>query len=104
MTAAAGSSVHVSAPTLTPGLDDLEVGQRFMRIFALHSFGKDEHLTLTLTDRGSVRLFGNLTVSYVVYPVAGGRKTRLVVKLALAADSNSWRARDASYSRSATCS
>ena len=31
---------------LTPGVERLEVGQRFMRIFSLASFAPDEHLTL----------------------------------------------------------
>ena len=31
---------------LTPGVERLEVGQRFMRIFSLASFASDEHLTL----------------------------------------------------------
>lgn len=79
-----------SARTLTPGLDALEVGQRFMRIFTLHSFAKDEHLTLELTHPASVRLFGRLAVSYVVRPALEGTKTRLVVKLVLTARSDSW--------------
>jgi hypothetical protein len=38
---------------LTPGLDELEVGQRFMAIFRLASFEQDRQLTLT-NDRVAV--------------------------------------------------
>jgi hypothetical protein len=70
----------VTSPrTLTPGLDALEVGQTVMRIFRLHSFEKDRHLTLVLEDPGGRRLFGDLAVSYAVFP--RGKETRLVAKL-----------------------
>ena len=64
---------------LTPGLDQLEVGQRVMRIFTLVDFEVGRHLTLELTDAASRRLFGDLVVTYRVTPAAGG--ARLVVKL-----------------------
>ncbi|MFO0666462.1 MAG: hypothetical protein U0174_21080 [Polyangiaceae bacterium] len=79
-----------SPRTLTPGLEALEVGQPVMRIFALRSFVKDEHITLELTDGGAIRVFGKLSVSYVVEPLADGNSTRLVAKLALAAKDESW--------------
>ena len=37
-----------SPDELTPGLDDLEVGQTFMTIFELAEFARDRHLTLRL--------------------------------------------------------
>src|SRR5215208_3125648 len=37
-----------SPDTLTPGLENLSVGQEVMRIFVLSSFEKDRHLTLLL--------------------------------------------------------
>jgi hypothetical protein len=64
-----------SPRTLTPGLEHLEVGQRFMTIFRLVSFEPDDHLTLR--TRG---VFGDVVVSYRVRPLDGGR-TRLAVKL-----------------------
>lgn len=51
---------------LVPGVERLEVGQRFMSIFSLTSFAQDEHITLcnrrtavtyaVLPDRGATRL------------------------------------------------
>jgi len=35
-----------SPSELTPGVERLEVGQRFMMIFSLSSFARDEHITL----------------------------------------------------------
>jgi hypothetical protein len=60
-----------SPPTLTPGLEDLEVGQRFMRIFTLSSFLPDRHVTL-LTG-------GRTAVTYAVQAEPGG--TRLAVRI-----------------------
>lgn len=62
---------------LTPGLDELEVGQRVMTIFRLVEFEPGRHLTLVL-ERGT-RLFGELAISYRVHPSGGG--SRLVAKL-----------------------
>jgi hypothetical protein len=59
---------------LTPGLDDLAVGQRFM-IFTLMSFEPDHHITL-LTDHS---IFGEVALTYRVEPDPRG--TRLAVKL-----------------------
>ena len=56
---------------LTPGLDDLEPGQRFMTIFRLESFVPDEHITLT-TKR--------VAVTYRVTPGADGT-SRLHMRL-----------------------
>lgn len=64
---------------LTPGLEHLEVGQRFMTVFELVEFEPERHITLVL-DRGR-RLFGNLAVTYLVIPHDDGH-SRLVVRLA----------------------
>jgi hypothetical protein len=61
-----------SPQELTPGLDQLEVGQRFM-IFRLASFEPDMHLTLE--HHGP--LFGDVGITYAVTP-----GTRLVMRLA----------------------
>lgn len=52
---------RTSPRRLTPGLERLEVGQRFMTIFRLISFEPDRHVTLL--HRG---LLGEVCVSYVV--------------------------------------
>lgn len=59
---------------LTPGLEALEVGQRFM-IFTLMSFEPDHQITL-LTDHP---VFGEVALTYRVEPDPRG--TRLAVKL-----------------------
>jgi len=66
-----------SPRALTPGLDELAVGQRVM-IFELVEFERDRHLTLVLRDgRG---LFGDVAITYLVAPEADGT-SRLVAKL-----------------------
>ena len=70
-----------SPRTLTPGLDALEVGQRFMRIFELVEFEPGRHVTLRLRDRGlASRLFGSVAVTYLVIGDVAG-PTRLLAKL-----------------------
>ena len=63
---------------LTPGLDRLEIGQRFMTVFELAEFERDRHLTLILTRMS--RVFGDVAVTYRVRPLAESR-SRLLVKL-----------------------
>jgi hypothetical protein len=60
---------------LTPGLDELKVGQRIMSIFELVDFERDRHLTMILARERSKRIFGEIAISYVVLP------RRLLVKL-----------------------
>lgn len=67
-----------SPHTLTPGLEELEVGQRVMTIFELVSFEPGRHLTLRLHRAGA--LFGDVAVSYLVVP-CGSERSRVVVKL-----------------------
>ena len=69
-----------SPQELIPGLTDLHVGQRFMGTFELVEFERDRSLTLLL--RGARWAFGDVAVSYVIEPAAGGR-ARLLVKIVL---------------------
>jgi hypothetical protein len=59
-----------SPRALTPGLERLEPGQRFMTIFRLHAFSPGEHLTLCAR---------NTWVTYAVGPEGSG--TRLAVRV-----------------------
>jgi hypothetical protein len=61
-----------SPRTLTPGLDDLAVGQRFATIFRLASFEPDRHITILTTGN-------RVAVTYAVRP--HGEGSRLLVKL-----------------------
>lgn len=67
-----------SPQTLTDGLDQLELGQRFMTMFELVEFEPDGHVTL-LANRFQW-VFGDVAVSYVVLPAEVGG-CRLLVKL-----------------------
>jgi len=61
---------------LVEGLDQLEVGQRFMTIFRLVSFEENRSVTLDSTTI----LFGRVVCTYWVRPI-GRERSRLVVKL-----------------------
>lgn len=65
---------------LTPGAEQLQVGQRVMSIFRLVAFSPGEHLTILLDSAPARRLFGPFALSYVVRGT-GARTSRLVVKL-----------------------
>jgi hypothetical protein len=67
-----------SPRSLTPGLDALAVGQRFM-IFRLVSFEQGSSITL---DSAS-RLFGRVALTYRISP-GSGAASRLVAKLMVA--------------------
>ncbi|MGI8745658.1 MAG: hypothetical protein ACR2NN_24410 [Bryobacteraceae bacterium] len=60
---------------LTPGLDQLAVGQRVMHIFRLAAFERDRHITVVMDAPRAKRLFGEVAVTYAVRP------GRLAVKL-----------------------
>lgn len=75
-----------SPRVLTPGLDQLELGQSFMTIFELVDFTPGRQLTLKIASPASRRLYGDLAVTYLAVPTASG--SRLIVKLALAANGN----------------
>lgn len=79
-----------SPRTLTPGLERLEPGQMFMRIFVLEDFVVPAHLTLsTPVDSTGERLFGTIRVTYWARPVDATR-TRLLVKLRVAQGRGLW--------------
>jgi hypothetical protein len=63
---------------LTPGLEELEVGQRIMTIFHLASFEPERHLTIVCDGIGR-KLLGNVSSTYTV--VSAGNGSRLVLKL-----------------------
>jgi hypothetical protein len=65
-----------SPPIRTPGLDDLEVGQRFMGIFDLVGFTPGDDITL----RSRGELFGVVVVTYRVRPTSVAT-SRLSVKM-----------------------
>jgi len=69
-----------SPPTLMPGLDALEVGQRMMTWFELVEFERDGHLTVLLKAPVPDALLGRLAASYVVVP-RGETAARLIVKM-----------------------
>jgi pimeloyl-ACP methyl ester carboxylesterase len=60
---------------LIPGLEQLEVGQRFMTIFRLVAFATDRCITLDSTTR----VFGQVAATYSVVPIDADR-SRVVVK------------------------
>ncbi|MGH9929077.1 MAG: hypothetical protein ACREA9_07595 [Pyrinomonadaceae bacterium] len=70
---------------LTPGLDDLAIGQDVMRIFKLTGFENDRHLTLRVRAKsGAAQTFGDIAVSYFIVPAVDDRlinSCRLLVKL-----------------------
>jgi hypothetical protein len=70
-----------SPRSLTSGLEQLQNGVRFMRIFTLQSFETDRQITLLLADRGARRVFGDLAVSYLLVDM--GETSRLVMKLVI---------------------
>ena len=70
-----------SPRTLTPGLEQLAVGQSVMRIFTLVDFAKDRHLTLRIKHgTGAFSLFGDLAITYLIVPEASER-CRLLAKI-----------------------
>jgi hypothetical protein len=70
-----------SPQTLTPGLEQLEVGQPVMRIFDLVAFEPDRSLTLRTRHPPESR-WPTIAVSYVLRPGPPGT-TRLLAKLAI---------------------
>lgn len=68
---------------LTPGVEQLERGQRFL-VFDLVDFEPDHHLT-GVTFPAARRTFGRIAGTYLVRP-AGPASSRLIVKLCISAD------------------
>jgi hypothetical protein len=68
-----------SPQRLTPGLEQLAVGQSVMSLFTLVDFERDRHVT-AITRPALKPIFGEIAASYVVAPRAAGA-SRLLVKL-----------------------
>jgi hypothetical protein len=65
----------------TPGLEELEIGQRVMIIFELVDYVRNDHFTIrTKKDMPRSGIFGDVVVSYVIIPERQGG-CRLLVKL-----------------------
>ena len=67
-----------SPQELTPGVDRLERGDRWMTIFTLADFEPGSHLTFRIRNMRGV--FGDVAMTYAVRPVPEG--TRLLMRLA----------------------
>ncbi len=68
-----------SPQTLTAGLDDIAVGQRFQSVFALVAFESGRSLTMALSSR----LMGRIACTYRADRLSAER-SRIVVKVAVA--------------------
>jgi hypothetical protein len=68
-----------SPQELTPGLEQLEKGQRFVSIFRLADFEQDRSITIEQRSR----VFGHFAVTYVAAE-RGPSRSRLVMRLAWA--------------------
>lgn len=64
-----------SPQEITPGLEQLRVGQRVMTIFRLEGFERDDHITI----RHAGRLFGRVAVTYAVS--RRGEGSRLLARI-----------------------
>ena len=70
-----------SPRALTPGLDQLALGQDVMTIFELVAFEPNRQLTIRIKPRSrAARTFGDIAVSYVIVK-SSTRACRLLVKL-----------------------
>lgn len=65
---------------LTPGMEHLARGQRFMRIFTLVAFETNRHVTLAMHADEARAVFGDVVVTYQVTTQSEGM-SRLVAKL-----------------------
>lgn len=80
-----------SPKILTPGTDQLVLGQRMMKSFKLVDFELEKHLTLLVKDTTPKsesrlefmlsRLYGNIAVSYLIVPSKIPNSCRLLVKI-----------------------
>lgn len=66
---------------LTPGMENLAIGQEVMRIFTLVDFERDRHITIRIkAPTTASRTFGDIAVSYLLVSQTPN-SCRLVVKL-----------------------
>jgi hypothetical protein len=68
-----------SPATLTPGLDQLAIGQRVMGVFRLVDFEPGRHLTIVLDSPAAAAYLGDVAITYTVSPSES--QSRLLVKL-----------------------
>lgn len=71
-----------SPQVLTPGADELVLGQRMAKVFVLTSFDVPHQWTGVTTPRGQ-QLFGAVATTYAAEP--HGAQSRIVVRMAAAA-------------------
>ncbi|CAN5496290.1 hypothetical protein BH11ACT8_BH11ACT8_00180 [soil metagenome] len=71
-----------SPRTLTPGADELVLGQRMAKVFVLTSFDVPHQWTGVTSPRGQ-KLFGAVAMTYAAEPGAAG--SRIVCRIAAAA-------------------
>lgn len=70
-----------SPQRLTPGLDELAVGQSMMFIFEVVSFERDRHVTIRIKNRlPGAGTITDCAISYLIAPVVGAEH-RLLAKL-----------------------
>lgn len=70
-----------SPQQLTPGLDDLEVGQDVLTIFVLADFERDRHFTVRTKPKSRAsQTYGDIAFTYFIVPVSS-KTCRLLVKL-----------------------
>lgn len=70
-----------SPRTLTPGTDELAVGQPVMTIFTLQSFEPGRELTVRMRPGGPATVFGDVCLTYVALDRAGGGRLLAVARL-----------------------
>jgi hypothetical protein len=66
-----------SPTALSPGLEELTVGQTFMSIFRLAAFAPDDHITLT----SRTVAFGEIALTYRVRPDPAGSRLSAKVRV-----------------------
>jgi hypothetical protein len=69
---------RTSPQQLTPGLEELVLGQKVMTIFTLKDFEPDR--SITVATRPTAKMFGEVWVSYMIVPL-GAHESRLLAKL-----------------------
>ena len=68
-----------SPEQLLPGVENLAIGQRVMGIFKLVEFEQNRHLTIVLDDKQAISIFGDISASYVLFPMTPNTG-RLILK------------------------
>lgn len=71
---------HQSPRQLTLGVESLALDQRVMDIFKLVEFEQNRHLTIVMDSQRGATAFGDIAVSYIVFPITEST-CRLFVKL-----------------------